>query len=152
MRFTQTDQNTCIIDGTLDGLTPGEHGLAIHECGDLSGGCTTVGDHYNPRLNVLCNGYYGSFRDWCTKFNPSPPLPKKVHFPYDYEFFNKNNNLAWLGRYMILSEWILHMWLVGCLNPNKMEQSWECISLNIFTHIKAKLEQIKNLIIGLPNH
>ena len=49
MRFTQTDLETCIIDGTLDGLNPGEHGLAIHECGDISGGCSTIGDHYNPR-------------------------------------------------------------------------------------------------------
>jgi len=49
VRFTQSDSETCIIDGTLDGLNPGEHGLAIHECGDISGGCSTVGDHYNPR-------------------------------------------------------------------------------------------------------
>ena len=41
VRFTQTDSETCIIDGTLDGLNPGEHGLAIHECGDISGGCST---------------------------------------------------------------------------------------------------------------
>ena len=33
----------------MDGLSPGEHGLAIHECGDISGGCSTVGDHFNPR-------------------------------------------------------------------------------------------------------
>ena len=39
----------CIIDGTLDGLSPGKHGLAIHECGDISGGCSTVGGHFNPR-------------------------------------------------------------------------------------------------------
>ena len=29
-----------------------------------------------------------------------------------------------------------HVWLVGCPNPNKMEQSWECIILNVFSHIK----------------
>lgn len=38
-----------VIDGTIDGLTPGLHGLHIHESGDVSGGCSTVGDHYNPR-------------------------------------------------------------------------------------------------------
>ena len=27
----------------------------------------------------------------------------------------------------------------GGPNPNKMEQSWECIFLNVFTHIKTKL-------------
>ncbi|XP_011867053.1 PREDICTED: copper chaperone for superoxide dismutase isoform X2 [Vollenhovia emeryi] len=38
----------CVIDGTIDGLTPGEHGIHIHECGDISNGCDNVGEHYNP--------------------------------------------------------------------------------------------------------
>ena len=50
VRFVQLDEATCLIDGTLDGLTPGqEHGLAVHECGDLSQGCGSVGLHFNPR-------------------------------------------------------------------------------------------------------
>ena len=32
----------------LTGLTPGLHGLHVHRCGDLSGGCATTCDHYNP--------------------------------------------------------------------------------------------------------
>ena len=39
VRFLQTDDDTCVVDGTLDGLTPGLHGLHIHECGDISQGC-----------------------------------------------------------------------------------------------------------------
>lgn len=39
VRFLQTDENTCIVDGTLDGLSPGLHGLHIHESGDISQGC-----------------------------------------------------------------------------------------------------------------
>ena len=35
----QVDNNVCVIDGTIDGLSPGEHALAIHECGDISQGC-----------------------------------------------------------------------------------------------------------------
>uniref|UniRef100_A0A6M2DSY7 superoxide dismutase n=1 Tax=Xenopsylla cheopis TaxID=163159 RepID=A0A6M2DSY7_XENCH len=38
----------CIVDGVLDGLCPGLHGLHIHECGDISQGCDSVGNHYNP--------------------------------------------------------------------------------------------------------
>ena len=38
-RFIQTTEQECIVDGTLDGLTPGKHGLAICESGDLSEGC-----------------------------------------------------------------------------------------------------------------
>eukprot|EP00095_Tigriopus_kingsejongensis_P006111 maker-scaffold872_size86337-snap-gene-0.18 protein:Tk06111 transcript:maker-scaffold872_size86337-snap-gene-0.18-mRNA-1 annotation:"copper chaperone for superoxide dismutase" len=49
VRFTQVDQSTCVVDGTIDGLSPGEHALAIHECGDLSQGCQSVGPHFNPR-------------------------------------------------------------------------------------------------------
>ena len=43
------------------------------------------------------------------------------------------------------------MWLVGCLNPYKMEQSWECTFLKLFTHMKTKLDE-KNFIIGLQNY
>jgi copper chaperone for superoxide dismutase len=39
IRFLQTDENTCVVEGTLDGLTPGLHGLHVHECGDISQGC-----------------------------------------------------------------------------------------------------------------
>lgn len=38
IRFAETPEG-CIVDGTIDGLTPGEHGMHIHECGDISNGC-----------------------------------------------------------------------------------------------------------------
>ncbi|XP_071629776.1 copper chaperone for superoxide dismutase isoform X1 [Temnothorax longispinosus] len=47
IRFAETPEG-CIIDGTIDGLTPGEHGMHIHECGDISNGCDSVGEHFNP--------------------------------------------------------------------------------------------------------
>ncbi|XP_023333815.1 copper chaperone for superoxide dismutase [Eurytemora carolleeae] len=49
IRFNQIDRSRCIVEGTLDGLEPGEHGLAVHEAGDVSRGCHSLGDHYNPR-------------------------------------------------------------------------------------------------------
>lgn len=39
VRLVQLDNEQCVIDGTIDGLTPGKHGLHIHECGDISQGC-----------------------------------------------------------------------------------------------------------------
>lgn len=39
VRFVQADNETCVIEGTIDGLRPGLHGLHIHECGDISRGC-----------------------------------------------------------------------------------------------------------------
>ena len=32
----------------LTGLTPGLHGFHVHRCGDLSNGCASTCDHYNP--------------------------------------------------------------------------------------------------------
>jgi len=49
VRFVQVDPDTCIIDGTVDGLNPGNHGLFVHETGDMSKGCESVGNCYNPR-------------------------------------------------------------------------------------------------------
>ncbi|CAL7946829.1 unnamed protein product [Xylocopa violacea] len=42
----------CLVDGTIDGLTPGKHGMHIHECGDISQGCDSVGEHFNPYNTV----------------------------------------------------------------------------------------------------
>ena len=58
----------CVIEGTVDGLKPGEHGLAVHETGDISQGCNTVGDHYNPRYlivsTIFCYLSMGSSMCW----------------------------------------------------------------------------------------
>lgn len=32
----------------LKGIPPGPHGLHVHRCGDLSKGCASTCDHYNP--------------------------------------------------------------------------------------------------------
>lgn len=47
-RFVQVDNETCLIDLTIQGLSPGKHGVHIHECGDISEGWKSTGDHYNP--------------------------------------------------------------------------------------------------------
>jgi hypothetical protein len=39
VRFVQVDDSTCVVDGTLDGLSPGKYGVFLHEYGDLSEGC-----------------------------------------------------------------------------------------------------------------
>jgi len=45
-------QNGCgqpvLVDVNITGLTVGDHGFHIHEKGDLTDGCTTLGAHYNP--------------------------------------------------------------------------------------------------------
>lgn len=37
-----------LIELSIIGLSPGEHGFHIHEKGDLSNGCLSTGGHYNP--------------------------------------------------------------------------------------------------------
>lgn len=38
IRMVQLNGETCLIEGTVDGLKPGDHGLNIHEFGDISNG------------------------------------------------------------------------------------------------------------------
>ncbi len=37
-----------LIKGRISGLASGEHGFHIHEFGDMSDGCKSMGGHYNP--------------------------------------------------------------------------------------------------------
>ncbi|KAH8372901.1 hypothetical protein KR009_007465, partial [Drosophila setifemur] len=47
--FTQNDCGQNVhVRVQLEGLTQGKHGFHIHEKGDLSNGCTSMGGHYNP--------------------------------------------------------------------------------------------------------
>ncbi|XP_014433287.2 copper chaperone for superoxide dismutase isoform X2 [Pelodiscus sinensis] len=54
VRFLQVSPEKCIIEGTIDGLEPGLHGLHIHEFGDITNSCDSCGDHFNP--NRECHG------------------------------------------------------------------------------------------------
>jgi len=48
VRFTQVAKDRCVVDGSFTGLTPGKHGLHIHELGDLSDGWRSTGECFNP--------------------------------------------------------------------------------------------------------
>ena len=38
-RLVQLDEQQCIVEGTVDGLSPGAYRLTVNEFGDLSKGC-----------------------------------------------------------------------------------------------------------------
>ena len=40
VRFLQLSEERCLIDGTVDGLEPGLHGLHVHTLGDLTQDCS----------------------------------------------------------------------------------------------------------------
>ncbi|KAK3568157.1 hypothetical protein QTP86_032694, partial [Hemibagrus guttatus] len=42
VRFLQLSEDRCLIDGTIDGLEPGAHGLHVHQLGDLTQDCMSV--------------------------------------------------------------------------------------------------------------
>ncbi|XP_068779908.1 copper chaperone for superoxide dismutase [Struthio camelus] len=48
VRFLQVSPERCLVEGAVDGLRPGPHGLHVHEFGDLSDDCHSCGDHFNP--------------------------------------------------------------------------------------------------------
>lgn len=47
----QLEGGSVVITGYVEGLSPGKHGLHIHEFGDFSRGCLSTGPHYNPYGN-----------------------------------------------------------------------------------------------------
>lgn len=47
-RMVQISEEECWIEADFDGLSPGPHGVHLHEYGDIREGPVSCGDHYNP--------------------------------------------------------------------------------------------------------
>lgn len=61
VRFLQLSEERCLIDGTIDGLEPGPHGLHVHTLGDLTLDCLRLDQCFIPVLSahqhrVECEG------------------------------------------------------------------------------------------------
>ncbi|GLV43239.1 uncharacterized protein CBL_14081 [Carabus blaptoides fortunei] len=48
IRFMQITSDTCIVDGTIDGMEAVPHSICVHECGDISQACKSVGSLFIP--------------------------------------------------------------------------------------------------------
>ena len=62
IKFSGSGDRACeTIEFSFQGLTKGAHGLHIHRCGDLSRGCASACDHFNP-LNQDHGAAHGTVR------------------------------------------------------------------------------------------
>eukprot|EP00347_Sterkiella_histriomuscorum_P018806 403344105 len=48
VKFMQEEGGRVRISAQLTGLKPGLHGFHVHQFGNLTNGCVTAGEHYNP--------------------------------------------------------------------------------------------------------
>ena len=67
--FRETPQGTQ-IDVDLEGVPDGEHGFHIHKAGDLSEGCKSACDHFNPTgvdHGDIDNGHVGDMGNVTSK-------------------------------------------------------------------------------------
>ncbi|KAI3422019.1 Superoxide dismutase [Cu-Zn] [Globodera pallida] len=46
--IAETDAGTATLNGTINGLSAGDHGFHFHQFGDLSKACMAAGAHFNP--------------------------------------------------------------------------------------------------------
>lgn len=93
LKFVQSPREGPVtITGKIYGLTEGLHGFHVHAKGDLSMGCTSTGDHFNPE-NVSSHSIHfpqhtlptaaGLPFDCCAIINRLlHPSGKNVHFQY----------------------------------------------------------------------
>lgn len=54
IRFIQATPQTCIIDGTVDGLKPGSYSISVHECGDITRGNIIIPKLMTILLTKIC--------------------------------------------------------------------------------------------------
>ena len=62
----QSPGTPTLIKGNITGLEPGKHGFHIHEFGDMTDGCKSMGGHYNPDgvdHGDLENGHVGDLEN-----------------------------------------------------------------------------------------
>ena len=86
------------------------------------------------QYKLLEDGFWRLFKDW-------KPIEVRNSLSETTSTLNGVNSCR-----------VAHMWLVGCPNPNKVEQSWECTFLKLFTHMMTKWAPNKVFIIGLQNY
>ncbi len=98
--FTQTDKGVRVV-AELQGLTKGEHGIHIHECGDCSAADgTSAGGHFNP-MNKKHGGPTDMMRHMGDMGNIEADASGKAHLDY------VDNTISLSGEYTIIGRSVI---------------------------------------------
>ena len=90
----QVSEGLCVIDGTVDGLSPGLHGLNIHELGDLSQGCSRL-EYYSLRKQAtFCHATTSFPTKWCPRKEHRNSVLMTYHYP------DLGNASDWLKQFL----------------------------------------------------
>lgn len=87
----------------LSSVSPGLHGLHVHEFGDLSHGCESAGSHYNP-LSKNHGGREGSNRHWGDLGNVTADDQGKVKMVLRVPCLLLSGPYSILGRSLVLHQ------------------------------------------------
>lgn len=95
VRLMQISPKLCLVDGTIDGLKPGNYNVSVHECGDLSQGCESVGDVLNREKKEQNGRLYGDLG------SVQANKDGRAAFRLEDEVFNLTDAI---GRSLVISE------------------------------------------------
>ncbi|CCU56224.1 superoxide dismutase precursor [Mythimna separata entomopoxvirus 'L'] len=97
IKFYQSNSEDLLeITGYIDGLSKGLHGFHVHEYGDLSNGCTSAGEHFNP-----FNKNHGNITDYERHLGDLGNINAIIHKGRTYIDI-KDNLMSLYGPYNIL--------------------------------------------------
>ncbi|XP_057331516.1 uncharacterized protein LOC130671567 [Microplitis mediator] len=81
-----------IISGSITGLTPGQHGIHIHEKGDLSNNCLSTGGHFNPT-----NQTHGALTDTVRHVGDLGNIRARDNGYADVYLYTRDNMISLVG-------------------------------------------------------
>ena len=99
--FTKVDDGVKVV-ADLEGLTPGKHGIHIHECGDCSAvDGTSAGGHFNP-MSKDHGSPMGSMRHEGDMGNITADVNGKAHLEYVDKEISFEGMTSIIGRSVIV--------------------------------------------------
>ncbi|KAH7721431.1 superoxide dismutase [Aphelenchoides avenae] len=100
--FTTVDtQDKVLVNGTITGLSPENHGFHIHEFGDYGNNCLATGDHFNPR-GATHGGRESPQRHVGDLGNVVADADGTAHFSFEDSLISLNGPESIIGRAVVV--------------------------------------------------